>query len=65
MKTSEIRQMTDAELAVKLDDIRKEHLNLRFGRATQQLESNAKIRAARRDIARMLTIMGEKKRAAK
>jgi large subunit ribosomal protein L29 len=42
--------------------LRKEYLNLRFGRATQQLESNAKIRTTRRDIARMLTIMNEKKK---
>jgi large subunit ribosomal protein L29 len=63
MKAAEIRQMTTDEKAAKLEDLRKEYLNLRFGRATQQLESNAKIRFARRDIARMLTIMNEKKKA--
>ena len=65
MKAADFRQMTEAEMAAKLEDVRKEYLNLRFGRATQQLESNAKIRTARRDIARILTIMGEKKRAVK
>lgn len=62
MKAQEVRQMSDGEKAVKLEDLRKEYLNLRFGRATQQLESNAKIRSTRRDIARMLTIMNEKKK---
>jgi large subunit ribosomal protein L29 len=63
MKATEVRNMTTDERAVKLEDLRKEYLNLRFGRATQQLESNAKIRTARRNIARMLTIMNEKKKA--
>ena len=63
MKAEEIRQLTDAERTVRLEDLRKEFLNLRFGHATQQLESPAKIRLARRDVARFKTIMNEKKRA--
>jgi large subunit ribosomal protein L29 len=60
MKASEIRQMTPAEIETKLEDLQKEYLNLRFGMATQQLESSAKLRMARRDIARVLTIINEK-----
>ncbi len=63
MKAEEIRQMSGDELKAKLDDVRKDLLNLRFGHATQQLESPAKIKLARRDIARINTIMNEKKRA--
>ncbi len=63
MKAEEIRQMGGEELKAKLDDLRKDLLNLRFGLATQQLESPAKIRLARRDIARINTIMNQKKRA--
>ncbi len=55
--------MSGDELKAKLDDVRKDLLNLRFGHATQQLESPAKIKLARRDIARINTIMNEKKRA--
>ncbi len=62
MKASEMREMTDAERAAKLEDFRREYLNLRFAHATQQLESSAKLRVARRDIAKMNTIMTEKKR---
>jgi large subunit ribosomal protein L29 len=60
MKASEIRQLTPAEIETKMEDLQKEYLNLRFGMATQQLESSAKLRTARRDIARMLTIINEK-----
>lgn len=63
MKAEEIRQMGVADLKLKAEDLRKDLLNLRFGLATQQLESPAKIRLARRDIARINTIMNEKKRA--
>ncbi len=63
MKAGEIRQLGAAEQKLKLDEIRKDLLNLRFGLTTQQLESPAKIKLARRDIARINTIMNEKKRA--
>jgi large subunit ribosomal protein L29 len=62
MKASEIREMTDAERVAKLEDLRREYLNLRFAHATQQLESPAKLRNARRDIARLNTIMTDKKK---
>lgn len=62
MKAGEIREMNEAEAAAKLEDVRREYLNLRFAHTTQQLESTAKLRQARRDIARLRTIMNEKKR---
>lgn len=63
MKAEEIRQMDGEELKLKRDELRKDLLNLRFGLVTQQLESPAKIKLARRDIARINTIMNQKKRA--
>ncbi|MBI3793331.1 MAG: 50S ribosomal protein L29 [Nitrospinae bacterium] len=63
MKAEEIRQMTKDERTAKLEDIKKEYLNLRFGRATQQLEKSSQIRQARRNIARIHTINNEKKKA--
>ncbi len=62
MKASEIRELTGEELAVKIEDLRKEHLNLRFQLTTQQLENKAQVRHVRRDIARIHTIMAEKKK---
>ncbi len=63
MKAEEIRQMGGPDMKLKLDELRKDLLNLRFGLTTQQLENPAKIRLTRRDIARVNTIMNEKKRA--
>jgi large subunit ribosomal protein L29 len=45
-------------------DLRKEQFNLRFQRATGQLEATGRIRVVRRDIARLKTVMGERQRAA-
>jgi large subunit ribosomal protein L29 len=45
-------------------DLRKEQFNLRFQRATGQLEALSRIRQVRRDIARVKTIIGERSRAA-
>jgi large subunit ribosomal protein L29 len=44
-------------------DLRKEQFNLRFQRATGQLEALSRIRQVRRDIARVKTIIGERSRA--
>ncbi|MEE8484888.1 MAG: 50S ribosomal protein L29 [Nitrospinota bacterium] len=62
MKASEVRELTNEEAVMKLDDLRKEYLNLRFQHATQQLENKSKIRQVRRDIARIHTVVWEKKK---
>ena len=56
----ELREMTDDELDRKLHDTRQELFNLRFQSATGQLESHGRLRAVRRDIARIYTIMRER-----
>ena len=61
----DVRAMTDSELADKLVSLKKEQFNLRFQAATGQLEQTAVIRLVRRDIARIKTVMTEKKSAAK
>lgn len=63
MKGAAVREMTVAELGAKLEEIQREYLNLRFAHATQQLESPAKLKAHRRDIARIKTVLEQKKRA--
>jgi len=64
MKPADIRAKTDDELRGDLDILSKEMFNLRFQRANGQLENTARVRQARRDIARINTILGERRRAA-
>ncbi len=63
-KPSDIRAKTPDELSTMLLDLRKEQFNLRFQRATGQLEGVGRVRAVRRDIARVKTIMAERKHSA-
>ena len=55
MKYSEIRELTDAELASKLEEGRAELFNLRFQMATSQLDNTARVKLVKRDIARVQT----------
>jgi large subunit ribosomal protein L29 len=64
MKPADIRVKTDDELRGELDGLGKEIFNLRFQRANGQLENTARVRQARRDIARIHTIMAERQRTA-
>ncbi|KRA45767.1 MULTISPECIES: 50S ribosomal protein L29 [Devosia] len=63
MKASDVRAKTADELKDQLVDLKKEQFNLRFQRATQQLEKPAQVKKVRRDIARIKTILGEKNAA--
>lgn len=55
MKAADIRELTQEEMAKKLEDARRELLNLRIQAKIGQLENTARIRHVRRDIARMIT----------
>ncbi|UCD86390.1 MAG: 50S ribosomal protein L29 [Desulfobacterales bacterium] len=59
MKASELRELTVEELEHKLSDMTQELFNLRFQHATDQLENATRLRQARRDIARIKTILKE------
>lgn len=63
-KVADIRAKTPDELQTLLLDLRKEQFNLRFQRATGQLEATGRIKVVRRDIARIKTILAERSRAA-
>ncbi|MFA5015831.1 MAG: 50S ribosomal protein L29 [Actinomycetota bacterium] len=60
MKISEIKELTKEELETKLADIKKSLFNLKFQKATGQLNSPVKIRNLRKDIARIKTLIKEK-----
>lgn len=64
MKAEDIRQKTDDELGEQLRDLKRESLNLRFQKASGQLEATSRVRAVRRDIARVRTIINQRQRAA-
>jgi large subunit ribosomal protein L29 len=59
MKASEIRRKSGDELREQLLQLKKEQFNLRFQRATGQLENTNRMREVRRDIARLKTILAE------
>jgi large subunit ribosomal protein L29 len=57
MKASEFRTKTGDQLREQLLQLKKEQFNLRFQKATGQLENTARVREVRRDIARIKTIL--------
>jgi len=60
MKAAELRDMSPEELAVKLEDLKKEAFNLRFQLAIGDIESPVRIREVKKDIARIMTILKER-----
>ncbi len=64
-KATDIRAKSNDQLGTLLLDLRREQFNLRFQRATGQNEGSARVKAVRRDIARIKTIQAEKSSAAK
>jgi large subunit ribosomal protein L29 len=61
MKPADLRKLSDAELESRVKEMRDQVFDLRIKLATQQLEKNATIRQARRDLARALTLQAERK----
>ena len=65
MKANDLRTRTDDELTEQLETLGKEIFNLRFRRASGQLENTSRFRQARRDIARIKTVLGQHQRQAR
>ena len=64
MKVQELRDLGDVELAEKLGEYKQELFNLRFQLVTGQLDDPTRLKQIRHDIARVLTVQGERARAA-
>jgi len=64
MKPGDLRARTEDELGEEIETLGKEIFNLRFQRASGQLENTARVRQVRRDIARIKTMLGERRRQA-
>jgi large subunit ribosomal protein L29 len=65
MKAADLRIKTADELKDQLINLKKEALNLRFQKASGQLESTSRVRQVRRDIARILSVLNENQRTAR
>ncbi len=63
MKAAELRESTVDELVKKDRDLRKELFNLRFQQATGEIENPMRIRAIKKDIARIQTVITEKNKS--
>jgi len=63
MKATDVRVMTPDQLDDELAKLKKEQFNLRFQKATGQLENTSRVRVVRRDIARIQTVLREKRAA--
>lgn len=60
VKAADVRLKTEKELEDRLLELRKEQFNLRFQKATGQLTNTARMTAVRKEIARIMTVIGEK-----
>jgi len=65
MQAKELRELTDSELAVKERELAETVFRFRLRKGTNQLDSPAALKQARRDIARLKTVLAERVRAAK
>ena len=63
MKVSEIRELSHDEIRARIDDARKNIVEMRFALAVRKLESPAKLRTARKRLAQLLTIQTEKSKS--
>jgi large subunit ribosomal protein L29 len=63
-KIMDFRGQSDDELQAAIGNLKKEQFNLRFQKASGQLEATGRIQVVRRDIARIKTVLGERGRAA-
>ena len=64
-RVSDLRVMTEDQLNDEALKLRKERFNLRFQKASGQLQDTARVRVVRRDIARVMTVAAQKRAAAK
>ena len=61
MKATELRQLTDEELADRVNELRDGLFNLKIKHSTGQLENHTSLRTARRDLARALTVSADRR----
>ncbi|MSQ87115.1 MAG: 50S ribosomal protein L29 [Alphaproteobacteria bacterium] len=62
-KAADIRAKTDDELATRMGELKKAQFNMRFQKASGQLTNTAQVNEARKEIAQVQTVIGERRRA--
>ena len=65
VKATAMREQSDEEIRTRVQELREELFNLRFRNTMKQLDNPLKIRESRREMARLLTVLKEKERAAR
>ncbi|MEW6386099.1 MAG: 50S ribosomal protein L29 [Thermodesulfobacteriota bacterium] len=60
MRAADLRELTEEELSAKLKEISEELFKLQFQHGTQQLDNTGRLREARKDLARLKTVLREK-----
>ncbi len=65
MKFIDLKQKTEDELKTELLNLKKEQFNLRFQKSSGQLENSSQIKKVRKDIAKVMTAMGQQKKDVK
>ena len=63
MKVDDVRAMSVDELREQMRNLKKEAFNMRFQKASGQLENTSRVRRVRRDVAQVQTVLGERRRA--
>ena len=63
MKPGKYREMSPDELEDQIDQLRTELFNMRVGNTTKELQNASRIRLTKRDLARVLTVLNEKRRS--
>ena len=63
-KATDLRAKTDDELATRMGELKKAQFNMRFQKASGQLTNTAQVSQARKEIAQVQTVIGERRRAA-
>ena len=61
VKIKEIRELSNEELQGRLRDLKQESMNLRLQKATGQLENSARLRLVRREVAKVMTVLSERR----
>ncbi len=64
VKIKDIRELSNEELQSRLRDLKQESMNLRLQQATGQLENSARLRLVRREVAKVMTVLSERKHQA-
>jgi large subunit ribosomal protein L29 len=63
MRAEEIRELSEADIQARIAELEEERFRLKFRSATETLEDPLRLRSIRKDIARLHTVLGEKRRA--